>query len=103
MAEDLRTETLEQFESSGQKKAAEEAGVDKIINIRTEKDLIKMPIRDHRSDIDSLPVPRFLVEADHIVNLPIFKPHQSLFSTRGRSLSTRTCLLVYRGQREYFV
>ena len=73
----VRRDSMESLEVSGQKKAAEEAGVDKIIDIKKEKDLIKIPIRDHRSDLDSILLPRFLVEADHIVSLPIFKTHVS--------------------------
>lgn len=71
-------DTLECFEVSGIGKAAEDAGVDKIIDIKKDKDLIKIPIRDARSDITSVCLPRFLVEADHIVNLPIFKSHVSM-------------------------
>lgn len=74
-------DTLECFEVSGIGKAAEDAGVDKIIDIKKDKDLIKIPIRDARSDITSVRLPRFLVEADHIVNLPIFKSHVSMVFT----------------------
>ncbi len=81
MAEGFRTEGLQGYEVNGQKKAAEEAGVDKIINICDEKDLIKVPIRDHRSDVDSILLPRFLVEADHFVNVPLFKTHVSMMYT----------------------
>ena len=69
------------MEQNGQKKAAEDAGVDRIIAIKKEKYLIKIPIRDHRSDLEFLLLPRFLVEADHIVNLPIFKTHVSMVYT----------------------
>src|SRR4030067_2750579 len=65
-------DTLECLEVSGVGKAAEKAGVDRIIDIKREKDLIKVPIRDARSGITSVLLPRFLIEADHIVNLPIF-------------------------------
>jgi uncharacterized protein (DUF362 family) len=71
-------DTLECLEVSGIGKAAEEAGIDKIIDIKREKDLIKIPIRDARSDLTSVLLPRFLLEADHIVNLPIFKSHVSM-------------------------
>jgi uncharacterized protein (DUF362 family) len=74
-------DTLECLEVSGIGKAAEDAGADKIIDIKREKDLIKIPIRDARSDINHVLLPRFLVEADHIVNLPIFKPHVSMVFT----------------------
>jgi len=69
------TDSLYHLEVSGIAKAAREAGVEKIIDIKKDKDLIKIPIRDHRSELEFLLLPRFLIEADHIVNLPIFKMH----------------------------
>jgi uncharacterized protein (DUF362 family) len=72
---------LEWIEGSGQKKAAEEAGVDRIVNTVLEKDLIRMPIRDHRGEKDFVLLPRFLVEADHFVNVPKFKTHVSMMFT----------------------
>ena len=74
-------DTLESFEVTGIGQAAKEAGIDKIIDIKREKDLIKIPIRDARSAITSLLLPRFLLEADHIVNVPIFKSHASMVFT----------------------
>ena len=74
-------DTLECFEVTGVGKAAEEAGTDRIIDIKREKDLLKIPIRDAKSDITQVLLPRFLVEAEHIVNLPIFKPHVSMVFT----------------------
>ena len=74
-------DTLEALEVSGIRKAAEEAGVDRIIDIKREKDLISIPIRDARSDLTRVLLPRFLLEADHIVNLPIFKSHVSVVFT----------------------
>jgi len=74
-------DTLESLEVTGIGKAAEEAGIDKIIDIKREKDLIKIPIRDARSAITSVLLPRFLLEADHIVNIPIFKSHASMVFT----------------------
>ena len=73
--------TITCMEINGQKKAAEDAGVDNIIDIKEAKDLIKIPIRDRRSTLESVLLPRFLVEADHIVNLPIFKTHVSMTFT----------------------
>ncbi|MFH1032819.1 MAG: DUF362 domain-containing protein [Chloroflexota bacterium] len=73
--------SIKNMEGNGQKKAAEDASVDKVIDIKEEKDLIKVPIRDHRSALEFLLLPRFLVEADHIVNLPIFKTHVSMVYT----------------------
>jgi len=74
-------DTLKCMEVSGIKKAAEEAGIDKIIDIKREKDLINIPIRDARSALTKTAFPRFLLEADHIVNLPIFKSHASMVFT----------------------
>ena len=74
-------DTLECLEISGIKKAAEEAGIDRIIDIKREKDLIRIPIRDARAAVTSVQLPRFLLEADHIVNLPIFKSHVAMVFT----------------------
>ena len=74
-------DTLECLEVSGQRKAAEDAGIDKIIDIKREKDLISIPIRDARSALTRVLLPRFLLEADHLVNLPIFKCHVSVVFT----------------------
>lgn len=74
-------DTMECFEVTGIGKAAKEAGIDKIIDIKREKDLIKIPIRDARSDITSVLLPKFLLEAEHLVNIPIFKSHASMVFT----------------------
>jgi uncharacterized protein (DUF362 family) len=74
-------DTLECLELSGIGKAAEDAGVDRIIDIKREKDLIKVPIRDARADVTKVLLPRFLLEADHLVNLPIFKSHVTMVFT----------------------
>ena len=71
-------DTMECLEASGIKKAAEEAGVDRVIDIKSETDLVDIPIPDARSDIKEVKLPRFLVDADFIVNLPIFKSHVSM-------------------------
>ncbi|MBW1767422.1 MAG: DUF362 domain-containing protein [Deltaproteobacteria bacterium] len=74
-------DTMESLEVSGILKAAEDAGVDRVIDIKRDKDLINIPIRDARSDITKIRLPRFLIEAEHIVNLPIFKSHCSMVFT----------------------
>jgi len=71
-------DTLECLKISGIGKAAEDAGVDRIIDIKSEKDLISIPIRDAKSDMTRVLLPRFLLEAEHIVNLPIFKTHVAM-------------------------
>ena len=74
-------DTRECLASSGIGQAAQDAGVDEIIDIKTHEDLIHLPIRDARSDLKKISLPRFLIEADHIVNLPIFKSHVSMVFT----------------------
>ena len=74
-------DTMECLEVSGILKAAEEAGVDRVIDIKQDKDLLSIPIRDARSDLHKIRLPRFLLEAEHIVNLPIFKSHCSMVFT----------------------
>ncbi len=71
-------DTQESLEVSGIRKSAEDAGIDKIIDIKNDSDLIRIPIRDARSDLTEVLLPRFLIEADHLVNLPIFKCHVSM-------------------------
>jgi uncharacterized protein (DUF362 family) len=73
-------ETFDVFEKSGIGAAAESAGA-RLIDIKGEKDLISIPIRDARSDIKKMKLPRFLLEAEHIINLPIFKSHASMVFT----------------------
>lgn len=70
-------DTLECYEVSGIASVAREEGVD-LIDIKREKDLIKIPVRGYRSNIDHVMLPRFLVEAEHIINLPILKAHASM-------------------------
>ena len=74
-------ETLACLESSGIKQAAEDAGVDEIRDIKSEQDLVKKPIEHPTSDIKQVELPRFLLEADHLVNVPIFKSHVSMVFT----------------------
>jgi len=74
-------DTLQCLEISGIGPAAQEAGVDRIIDIKKEEDRINMPIRDARSAVRKVSLPRFLIEADHIINLPIFKPHVCIVFT----------------------
>jgi uncharacterized protein (DUF362 family) len=73
----MMRDSMQCMEATGQKKAAEDAGIDRIVDIKADKDLIRIPIRDTRSELTSILLPRFLVEADHLVNLPIFKSHVS--------------------------
>jgi uncharacterized protein (DUF362 family) len=71
-------DTIECLKSSGIYQAAIEAGVDKIIDIKSDKDLVSFPVKDAKSNLTTVLLPRFLLEADHVVNLPIFKTHVSM-------------------------
>jgi uncharacterized protein (DUF362 family) len=73
-------DSLHVLDVSGIGAAAEAAGA-RLIDIKREKDLINIPIRDARSDVKKVKLPRFLLEAEHIVNLPIFKSHASMVFT----------------------
>lgn len=70
-------DTIECFEASGITKVAEEEGVE-LIDIKRDKDLINIAVRGYRSNISHVKLPRFLLEADHIINLPILKAHASM-------------------------
>ena len=70
-------DTAECFEISGIAAVAKEEDVE-LIDIKREKDLINVPVRGHRSNIDHVKLPRFLIEAEHIINLPIMKAHASM-------------------------
>jgi uncharacterized protein (DUF362 family) len=74
-------DTMESLKVSGILKAAEDAGIDRVIDIKSDKDLINVPIRDARSDLTKVRLPRFLLEAEHIINMPIFKSHCSMVFT----------------------
>ena len=74
-------DTMECLEASGIMKAAKEAGVDDIRDIKSDPDLIRKDIENPRSAITHIDLPRFLLEADHIVNVPIFKSHVSMVFT----------------------
>ncbi len=76
-------DTLECLAVSGIEKAAREAGADKIIDIKREKDLLTIPIKQARSAMTHIKLPRFLIEADYIINLPIFKSHASMVFTNA--------------------
>lgn len=76
-------DTMECFKSSGILDAAVKAGVDEVIDIKKEKDLLDIPIRDAKSDLKKVKLPRFLVEAEHIINVPIFKSHASMVFTNA--------------------
>lgn len=70
-------DTMECFEASGQADVAREEGVE-LYDIKAEKDLIKVAVRGYKSNIKYCKIPRLLIEADHIINLPIMKAHASM-------------------------
>lgn len=70
-------DTMECYEACGIKDMAEEEGIE-LIDIKSEKDLVNVAVRGYRSNIKSCKIPRFLLEADHIINLPILKAHASM-------------------------
>jgi len=74
-------DTMDCLKASGILKAAEDASADKIVDIKSDKDLIDIPIRDSKSALTKVKLPRFLLEAEHIINLPIFKSHCSMVFT----------------------
>ena len=74
-------DTMACLEVSGLKKAAEEAGVDEIIDIKGDVELVKKEVENPTSAIKHVELPRFLLEADHLVNVPIFKSHVSMVFT----------------------
>jgi len=45
--------------------------------------LIRIPIRDAKSDLTTILLPRFVVEAEHLVSVPIFKTHVSIVFTNA--------------------
>ncbi len=73
-------DSMHVLDVSGIGAAAEAAGA-RLVDIKREKDLINIPIRDARSDIKKVKLPRFLLEAEHLFNLPIFKSHASMVFT----------------------
>ena len=70
-------DTEECFRVSGIAAVAEEEGVE-LKDIKRDKDLVNVAVRGYRSNIDHVLLPKFLMEADHLINLPILKAHASM-------------------------
>ena len=70
-------DTIECYEACGIAKVAEEEGVE-LVDIKRDKDLINVAVRGYRSNISHVKLPRLLIEAEHIINLPILKAHASM-------------------------
>jgi len=74
-------QTMDCLELSGIKQAAIDAGVDDIRDIKSDTDLIKVDVKHPSCSIKYYELPRFLLEADHLVNVPVFKCHVSMVFT----------------------
>ena len=70
-------DTMECFEACGITKVAEEEGVE-LYDIKREKDLVDVAVRGYRSNISHVKLPKLLLEAEHLINMPILKAHASM-------------------------
>ena len=68
---------MECYEVSGIADVAREEGVE-LYDIKADKDLINVAVRGYRSNLHHVKLPRRLLEADHLINLPILKAHASM-------------------------
>jgi len=66
-------DTDECYEACGIAAVAREEGVE-LVDIKKDKDLINVAVRGYRSNISHVKLPRLLLEAEHIINLPILMP-----------------------------
>ena len=75
-------DTLKGFDVSGQRKAAEEAGVDEIIDIKRlpKEEMVDVTVPNY-SQLQKFSLPRFMLEADCVIGVPIFKTHLSMVYT----------------------
>jgi uncharacterized protein (DUF362 family) len=74
-------DTMECLEVSGIRKAAEDAGVDDIRDIKSDPDLVRVRVPEPSSLIKHFDLPRFLLDADNLINVPVFKCHVSMVFT----------------------
>ena len=70
-------DTVECFEACGITKVAQEEGVE-LYDIKRDTDLVNVAVRGYRSNIAHVKLPKLLLEADHLINLPILKAHASM-------------------------
>ncbi|PKL38458.1 MAG: hypothetical protein CVV44_11265 [Spirochaetae bacterium HGW-Spirochaetae-1] len=71
--------TMKCFKISGLMKVAEEEGVDRIVDLKSYKPLIRKPIDIPSSEIDYVDLPDILLNDEYFfINLPIFKSHTSM-------------------------
>ena len=80
--------TMKCFKVSGLMKVANEEGVDRIIDLKSYKPLIRKPIDLPASEIDYVDLPDILLDDEYFfINLPIFKSHTSMvFSCAMKNL-----------------
>jgi uncharacterized protein (DUF362 family) len=75
-------DTLKALELAGLRAAAEEAGVDRIVDIkRLDKDETVEVEVPNPVEITKFRVPKMMLEADCVIGLPIFKTHLSMVFT----------------------
>lgn len=70
-------DTMECYEACGIAAMAKEEGVE-LYDIKREKDLINVAVRGYRSNISHVRLPKLLLEAEHLINMPILKAHASM-------------------------
>lgn len=70
-------DTKECFEVSGIADVAREEGVE-LFDIKSDTDLVNVAVRGYKSNLKRVKIPRMLLEADHLINLPIMKAHASM-------------------------
>ena len=73
--------TMDCLELSGIKAAALDAGVDDIRDIKSDPDLVRIDTKNPISSIKYFDFPRFLLDADHLISVPVFKTHVSMVFT----------------------
>jgi uncharacterized protein (DUF362 family) len=78
----VRQDTLKVFDVSGIGKAAEDAGIDRIVDIKrlSREELVDVKV-PHNDQISSFRLPKLLLEADCVIGAPIFKTHLSMTFT----------------------
>jgi len=78
----VRTDTLKALDASGIAKAAKDAGIDRIIDIKRldSQDMVDVKVPD-ADQISKFRLPKFLLEADCVIGAPIFKTHVSMVFT----------------------
>ena len=81
-ASGVRMDTLKALDVSGIGQAAKDAGVDRIVDIKRLKteDVVEVKVPNY-SQIPSFRLPRFLVDADCVIAVPIFKTHITMTYT----------------------